>query len=144
MAAQPHGELSRQRLAYQHELMEAGDLEAIGEPMEPKWLAVDVLSWWLPRILTKRQLVEIYGRIVYEQVGRFIVILDGKTVCELDVGEILVQLEVSKGFSITPSTEIGSDEEQRRLKFWNWKHAVVERRRAFGLPVPDQIVWPSD
>jgi len=108
--------------------------------MDPKWLAVDVLSWWLLRILTKRQLVEVYGRTVYEQVGLISVDSDAETVYELNIGEILAQLTFRKGLSTASTEGVGSDDKQRCLEFWNWKHAAVERRRALGLPMPYEIV----
>lgn len=87
-----------------------------------------------------------YGSILHDAIGRFTITANQQSIGRLEVGDILAKL--SKGPDsdsewYTMGTFGNLPGDCRLLTFWNWKYRMVERRKGRGLPLPEEIVWPT-
>jgi len=122
-------------------------------PTSPRWLA-DLTWFWLRTILCMGRYTATCGSVVHEQVGKFAFCVDGSPIAELDPGQTLSHLEVRAEETREPTAPVGmvrdrsfwttrTRDDRRRMTFWCWKYRAVRHRRALGLSIPDQIVWPT-
>jgi len=87
-----------------------------------------------------------YGGFIFEHIGTVNVLFDGEAIDTIDYGATLAKLAATpdRGREIyTQTTFRESPGQCRVLAFWAWKKRVVKRRKELGLPVPDDVEWPS-
>ena len=141
-----HDDFLRRQEPQPHTLTDA-EVLAAGKParMHPKWLA-NRLGGHLAGLPCMSYHAAAYGGIIHERIGSISISCNGENLRDIQPGNILALLQErpdsgSDWNSSTTFGHIGGD--CRVLTFWNWKYAMVRRRKAVGLPVGETVVWPS-
>lgn len=112
-----------------------GSLQLSDYTTRPEWCAAHLMGE-ITAILDMDYHTALYGMILYEQIGRIQIRVNGEVTEELDIAHRLAEMR----FTDAGQTFGYMSNENRISAFWKWKKWVLSRRQELGLPV----VWPAD
>ncbi|KAJ5577594.1 uncharacterized protein N7459_006558 [Penicillium hispanicum] len=133
----PPDEVSYRRWRSQHFVMRRsrwhGELEEYKTP--PQWPST-YLFFQIHALLSMGYHTALYGKILYERIGKIYLLVDGKPEREIDLADRLNKLR----FTDRRDTFGHLPPEERLSTFAEWKKQTLARREQLGFPV----IWPQD